>query len=124
MVFKMKSCTTCRKSRYCSKHHKKGNFKACNEHKEKVITKNVLGRAELEKKLNTLELAKEERDAISQRITYTKGDDFFELNNALIESYTRIIAKINTELYEEYNIPPSKTSNKDEILAIFEEAIA
>lgn len=115
------SCTTCRKSSHCSRLFKKEHFRACNQHKEKVIIKETIDKTSLEKKLATLELAREERDAISQRITYTKGDDFFELNNALIETYTKTIAKINEELHKEYGILPSQAINKEEILAIFEE---
>lgn len=118
-------CSTCRTFLHCTKPVSRGNLKACSNHENKVVSANYsFERDELENKLNTLELAVEEREAISKRFTYGNGDDFLKLNDDLTEAYTNTIAKINKEIYDEYGILPAKYGKKipkEEILAKFDE---
>lgn len=116
------SCTNCAKFMHCQKDT---GLTGCGNHKPKVIVPKQLTRKNLEEKLNTLELAREERSAIWKRNElYTIGKDFEKLNDNLAEAYTKTIAKINTELFEKYGILATNYGEKvrkEEILANFDE---
>ncbi len=115
-----KNCTTCRFFGKCCKPSKT-SLKACNNHREKVPAETFFSREEIENKLETLELAMEEREAIITRKDFTKGQEFIELNNCLIKAYSKTISSINKELFKKYNIFPSDIDKEAFLTLVFKE---